>query len=49
MKKIYNQPKLNIVAIEEKIAIATTTSTHSFGFDGGNYQAPAKSEEWDWQ
>ena len=47
MKKIYNQPKLNIVAIEEEIAIATTTSTYSFGFGGGEFQALAKSEEWD--
>ena len=50
MKKIYNQPKLNIVTIEEEVAIAASTSTvYNFGVGGGEYQAPTASEEWDWQ
>ena len=49
MKKIYNQPKLNIVTIEEEVAIAASTSTvYNIGFDGGDYNAPTYSDEWEW-
>lgn len=47
MKKIYNQPKLNIIEIEEVVAIATS-GVYNVGFGGGEYQAPTASEEWDW-
>ena len=48
MKKIYNQPTLNVVEIEEVVAIATS-GVYNVGFDGGEFQAPAKSEDWEWQ
>lgn len=47
MKKNYNQPKLNIIEIEENVVIATST-VHNVGFNGGTYQAPTAAEEWNW-
>ena len=47
MKKIYTQPKLNVVELEENVVIATST-VHNFGFDGGTYVEPEFSEKWEW-
>lgn len=47
MKKIYNQPKLDIIKIEEQVAIATST-VYNVGFNGGEYVANTPAEEWDW-
>ena len=47
MKKNYNQPKLNIIEIEEVVAIATST-VHKFGFDGDNFDNEIVAEDWIW-
>ena len=49
MKNIYNKPELKNIAIEEEVAIAANTSTvYNIGFDGGDYNAPTYSDEWEW-
>lgn len=48
MKKIYNQPKLNIIEIEEVVAIATST-VYNVGFNGDVFDENTVAEEWDWQ
>lgn len=47
MKKIYNQPELKIIAIEEQVAIATST-VYNVGFNGEDYNSNVSAEAWEW-